>query len=223
MVHDLCAPDQRILHLAAPCLSVDLERGVAVVPDPGSPTQILLVPTRRIAGIESPELLAPDAVNYWQAAWEARRDLADRLGAVPDRGDVGMAVNAVAGRSQAQLHIHIACVRPEVKMALAGLPLSRTWSPARVHGGVWRTRWVGGEDLRTAEPFALLARASPAVASAMGLQTLVVIGARAPDGRPGFHLLSRSADLAAGYAGHGEFLLDRSCRSVGARGGDGQR
>ena len=192
---------------------------MAVVPDPGSPTQILLVPTRRIVGIESPELLAPGAVNYWQAAWEARRDLADRLGAAPDRADVGMAVNAIYGRSQKQLHIHIACVRPEVKAALAGVPASRGWTWARVHGGAWRTRWVDGADLSGAEPFALLAQAGPAVASAMGLQTLVVIGARAPDGRPGFRLLSRSVDLASGYAGHGEFLLDRSCRSIGARAG----
>ena len=52
VVHGLCLRDQRVTGQPAPCLSVDPREGYAVAPDLGHRTQVLLVPTVRLAGIE---------------------------------------------------------------------------------------------------------------------------------------------------------------------------
>ncbi len=49
----------------------------------------------------------------------------------------------------------------------------------------------------------------------MGLQTLVVAGARFSDGREGFVLLTDRADLARGDPGSGEDLQDHDCKVLG--------
>src|SRR5690349_5891005 len=64
VVHGLCLTDQRIIGDPVPCLEVDVRKGYAVAPDPGHRTQVLLVPTARLPGIESPRLLEPGKVNY---------------------------------------------------------------------------------------------------------------------------------------------------------------
>lgn len=213
VVHDLCVPDMKLLGLPAPCLAVDLEQGVAVVPDLGDPTQILLTPTVRVAGIESPELLRPGAPNYWRAAWAARSRLEARAGRPVPREDVGLAINSVVGRSQDQLHIHIDCVDAGVRDRLAAdaSAFSRRWRP---WGGVrwrrYRVRLVRGEDL-TVDPFRLLAEGVPGARADMGVWTLALIGARLPDG-PGFFLLADRADPRTRDAGHGEEVLDHACR-----------
>src|SRR5258707_15471950 len=77
IVHDRCVPNEEKTGLPAPCTAVDLAggegRGTAVLKDLVGVAQFLLIPTSRLGGIESPELLAPDAPNYWVPAWQARR------------------------------------------------------------------------------------------------------------------------------------------------------
>jgi len=73
IVHGKCVPHVAAGEGPAPCGLVDLAGGYAVLKDIRGATQFLLIPTARITGIESPEILAPDAPNYWQEAWEARR------------------------------------------------------------------------------------------------------------------------------------------------------
>ena len=92
VVHDLCVTNQRTSGNPAPCEEVHLARGepddgYAVLKDLLGRTQYLLIPTRRLDGIESPELLAADAPNYWRDAWVARtyvfRALAPRCRETP--------------------------------------------------------------------------------------------------------------------------------------------
>ena len=55
-------------------------------------------------GIECPQLLSASAPNYWSAAWaEAQPPNATQV-----RSPVGLGVNSIKGRSQSQLHIHMA-------------------------------------------------------------------------------------------------------------------
>ena len=216
VVHDLCVVDRKLTGLAAPCIEVNLKGGYAMVPDPALSTHLLLVPLRRTRGIEDPQVLKPAVPNYWRQAWAASPYLARRVGRNLPRDAVGLAVNAVAGRSPDQLHVHLSCTLPFVTSQLKALQptLSERWSLVTVFGQQWRVRTLAGANL-SADPFKLLAQSSPEVAAHMGQQTLVVIGAQLQDGAPGFYLLSRSADQAAGYQGHGEFLLDETCRAVG--------
>ena len=143
VVHDLCVVDQLNNGRPAPCEYVNLadgERdGYAILKDLLGTTQYLLIATRPISGIESPDLLAPDAPNYWRAAWQARSYVSRRAKIELPREAVGMAINSAFARTQDQLHIHIDCVRPDVQ--------GRYQSPRRRV-----SRDLGGAALRSRRP-----------------------------------------------------------------------
>lgn len=64
LVSGQCVPAQQAKHDPAPCLSVDLAGGYAVLKDQSGATQVLVIPTTRVTGIESPALLDPASPNY---------------------------------------------------------------------------------------------------------------------------------------------------------------
>jgi CDP-diacylglycerol pyrophosphatase len=215
VVHDLCVTDMRVSGHPAPCLKVDLRAGYAVLADPEHPMQLLLVPTRRLSGIEDPRLLAPGTPNYWALAWANRKLLDQRAGRALPRQAIGLAVNSVYGRSQDQLHIHIDCVRADVAKALASgrAQLTRRWRPFHpaLAGHRYAARWIPERELATRDPFRLLAR-RPAARGAMDRQTLALVGEVSRGGRPGFVLLDDAAVPGTRDQGHAEELLDHACR-----------
>lgn len=215
IVHDQCAPDMAAKHTPAPCDAVDLAGGFAVLKDLHGATQLLLIPTDRITGIEAPEILAPGAKNYWRDAWSARPVFQRRAGRTVPREDLALAINSKFGRSQNQLHIHIDCVRADVRQVLDAnaRAIGPTWSALNVDlaGRRYRARRLDGEDLGSSDPFRLLAE-DPQARADMSRETLVVIGARFQGARPGFVLLSDRADPLTGDIGHGEDLLDPTCK-----------
>lgn len=223
VVHDVCVPDQRTWGRPEPCEEVDLSQGErdgwAVVRDPNASAHVLLVPTRRIEGIESAELLSPDVPNYWHAAWEARVYVFAEVGHPPlPRDAIAMAVNSAFTRSQDQLHIHVACVRPEVHNALrehqAGI--AQAWAPFPVPlaGQHFQARRVLSPDLAGVDPFRMLSAFVAATGGGMAAETLVVTGADFADG-PGFLLLAaHPAEMSDAAPAHGEDLLDLTCSSA---------
>jgi CDP-diacylglycerol pyrophosphatase len=122
IVHGLCVVDERRLHSPAPCAAVDLsggeEDGFAILKDLVGKTQFLLIPTRRVMGIEDPLVGAGALPNYWRDAWTARALVSKNAGKDLPREDIGMAINGVGARTQDQLHIHVDCVRADVRAAL---------------------------------------------------------------------------------------------------------
>jgi len=219
VVHGLCLRDMSISGHPAPCLAVNRQEGYAVVPDLRHRTQVLLVPTARVAGIESPQVLAPDAVNYWQEAWDARRWVERRARLPISRDRIGLAINSVFSRSQNQLHIHVDCVRPDVRQALeenqAAIGVAWTRLPVPLAGRWYTARRLAGDDLGQRNPFDLLARGDPDARARMPLETLAVIGATFADGSPGFYLLSDHADFLRRDTGFAEGLLDHGCAVLG--------
>ncbi len=213
VIHDLCVPDKAILGFSAPCLAVDRVGGFAVVPDPNGRTQILLTPTRRITGIESPDLLSANVPNYWRAAWNARQFLERRAGRTIPREDIAMAINSHNGRTQNQLHIHINCVRIEVREALkkyaSRLPGGWSRFPISLFGRHYRVLRLVGEDLGNRDPFKLLAAGDEPARADMGSETLAVIGANF-DGRPGFVILA-ARDSPDSPEAAAEDLVDHGC------------
>jgi CDP-diacylglycerol pyrophosphatase len=213
IVHDRCVPNQQALHDPAPCTQVDLEHGYAVLKDIVGDTQFLLIPTARVGGIEDKAILAPDAPNYWAAAWQARRYVDQRAGHALSRDDFALAINSTSGRSQDQLHIHIDCVRPDVRAALAQhqADIGPQWKefPVPLAGHRYRAMRLPGPELGSTNPFRLLASGVPQ--TEMGQHTLVLVGATFPPDHPGFILLDDRADLAAGDRGSGETLEDHDC------------
>jgi CDP-diacylglycerol pyrophosphatase len=210
-----CVPHMRETHDPAPCSVVDLEDGYVILKDLEGATQFLLMPTARISGIESPAILAPDAPNYWDLAWRERQFTIDRAGTPLPRDALSLAVNSPYGRTQDQLHIHIDCVRQDVREALAAHrdAVGGNWTafPVALAGQRWRALRVDGQDLGTANPFRLLANGDQDAAANMGKHTLAVVGMTWPDDVAGFAVLDGTLDLLAGNRASAEVLQDHAC------------
>jgi CDP-diacylglycerol pyrophosphatase len=219
IVNGQCVPDERADGKPAPCTEVALEggeaRGWAVLKDRRGKTQFLLIPTARVTGIEDPVVLAPDAPNWWQAAWSARGYVMARAGRELPRDALSLAINAPTGRTQEQLHIHVDCLRPDVRDALRARAhlVGEDWAPLGIAlaGHDYRARRLDGAELGANDPFRLLAAAPGVGAAGMADETLVVVGATFAGGVPGFLLLADHVDLAAGDRGSGEELQDHDC------------
>lgn len=213
IVHDRCVPDEQSKQDPAPCASVDLAHGYAVLKDRDGATQFLLIPTARVSGIEDPAILAPGAPNYWDAAWQARHDVEQRAGHALPRDALSLAINSPSGRTQDQLHIHVDCLRQDVRAALAQhqAEVGPQWSafPVPLAGHHYRAMRLTGAELGATNPFRLLATGVPQ--AEMGQHTLVLAGATFAAGQPGFLLLDDQVDLAAGDRGSGEELQDHDC------------
>jgi len=218
IVNGKCVPHEEADRDPSPC--ADVEKGFAVLKDINGVAQFLLIPTAQIGGIEDPAILAPEAINYWDAAWRARHFVDEHLHTSLPRDAVSLAINSSAGRSQDQLHIHIDCVRPDVRAALAANldKVEAVWTPFPVPlaGHTYRSIRINQATLDGINPFDVLADADPRARADMGMHTLVLVGATFADGTTGFVLLDDHADLAAGDRASGEELQDHSCAVAGA-------
>ena len=219
IVHGQCVQNLREHGAPKPCAAVTLkdgeDRGYAVLKDRTGPGQFLLIPTRRITGIESPALLAPGAVNYFAAAWQARRFTEKALGHAMPIDTVSLAVNSVLARTQNQLHIHVDCVRADVRQALIAerAKIADGWSPlgAPVGGYPYEAMRVLGAALDGHNPFKLLADGVPDAAADMAHRTLVVVGMMFDGNTPGFVILEDKVDLLHGDFAAGARLQDHAC------------
>jgi CDP-diacylglycerol pyrophosphatase len=217
IVHTGCVPDMETKHNPAPCALVDIGQGETggwtILKDRTGNTQYLLIPTAEITGIESPAILASNATNYFAKAWTEAGLVDQRVSRTLPRTDFALAINSESGRTQNQLHIHIDCVAPAVRAAVAKniTAIEDRWAsfPEPLAGHAYRAMRISGDAL-TINPFKQLA-ATVVSPDGMGKQTLVVVGANLPGGTPGFVLLADAANLAAGDRGSGEELQDHSC------------
>ncbi len=217
LLSEKCVPDAQSTGNPAPCAAVVLPPGApggwVLLKDLEGVAQYLLLPTQKITGIEDKTVLAPGEPNFFAEAWKARGLVYAKLGHDLPRNATSLAVNAPGGRTQNQLHIHIDCVRPEVKQALDGA-LSRFGPVATtitLLGHPYRATRLNGTDL-VDNPFTRLA-ADPDVGPAdMAKHTVVVVGETFPDGRDGFVMLDGKVDFVVGQRGNGEELQDHSCK-----------
>ncbi len=216
IAHDQCVPNQQRNHDPAPCAEVNVSGGYAILKDRVGKTQFLLIATERIAGTESPEILDPATPNYWDAAWRSRHFVEQRAGRTLPRDAIGLAINSVNGRSQDQLHIHIDCVRPDVRAALSEHrdAVGATWAgfPAPLVGHGYMAMRVEQSELGDVNPFVLLAKGNASARDDMAHETIVVIGARFRD-RDGFVVLADRASMLIDHAS-GEQLLDHECAAA---------
>jgi CDP-diacylglycerol pyrophosphatase len=219
IVHGQCVPHVEAGEGPKPCDGVDLaggeDRGVALLKDLHGVAQMLAIPTRRVTGIEDPQILAPDAPNYFAAAWAGRAQLEAHLGRPAPREAIGLSINSMFSRSQDQLHIHIDCLRPDVATALSTYQgaLDAQWRPMSIdlRGRHYWARRLDSADLSGVSPFLSLAEGVAGAKEQMGLWTILAAGANF-DGKPGFILLADHAELTAG--GHAEDLQDHDCAIV---------
>ncbi len=216
IVHDACAPHFMAGEGPKPCESVDLNggeaEGVAILKDLVGISQMLAIPTRRITGIEDPQMLESDAPPVFADAWGARDLVEARLGRALPREAIGLAINSQWARSQDQFHVHVDCVAVPVVKALAeyASALDDRWRAMTVplQGRVYFVRRVDSIDLRDVAPLKLLADGVEGARAQMGAYSLAAIGATL-DGKPDFILLADQFSLEGG--GHAEDLQDHDC------------
>ena len=213
IVQDQCVPHWQQEKDPSPCASVvvtEMPRefdGYAVLPDIRGGAHLLLIPVKTISGIESPELLNPQALNYFALAWQARERLPALLGHAAPRDDIGLAVNARQHRSQDQLHIHIECLSADTYADLqrAADHLSdHEWTFIMLANSQYSAIRIMGEDLASTNPFLLLAQSLPDARQDMGSFTLLVAGMRFTAGS-GFIMVAGKNVPGA------ESLLDPAC------------
>jgi CDP-diacylglycerol pyrophosphatase len=220
IVHGQCEPHVEAGQGPKPCERVDLaegeNKGAALLKDLHGVAQFLAIPTSRVTGIEDPQILAPDAPDYFAYAWANRDALEARLGHALPREAVGVSINSEFSRSQDQFHLHIDCMNKGVAAALAEYKpsLDDEWRVMTValQGRRYWARRLDSADLSDAAPFRLLANGLPGAKDHMGAETLIVVGADFA-GKPGFILLADQAELTGG--GHAEDLQDHDCAIAG--------
>jgi CDP-diacylglycerol pyrophosphatase len=114
------------------------------------------------------------------------------------------------------LHLHVDCVDRTVAAALrrTDIPPGAAWSAHTIvlKGETYWIRWLAADQLKSTNPFPLLARSFRNARHEMGAWTIALVGAVSPGGKPGFYLLANRANPAAGDEGSSEDLQDHSCR-----------
>jgi CDP-diacylglycerol pyrophosphatase len=216
IVHGRCVPHEEGGDGPGPCVSVDLaggeKAGVAILKDLVGEAQMLAIPTRRISGIEDPQMLAADAPNVFADAWKAKKDVEGRLRRGLPREDVAIAINSEWRRSQNQFHLHVDCVAKNVADALAGFVslADETWreAPVKLNGRTYLIRRLDSAAFADAEPIKLLVAGVDGARMDIGDYSLAAIGATF-DGKPGFLLLADK--LSPDGGGHAEDLEDHDC------------
>ncbi len=170
------------------------------------PAAYLIIPTIAVSGIEAPQIFAPPIIDFWEYGWRAAAQFVKKPPA-----ETALAINSKKGRTENQLHIHIACVLPAVAAALdenaerIGLnpaaPLALALSPkGHVYRIVKATALAG-----TSSPFDLVA-AMPGARIDMDRQSIAVVGSSTPGS---YYVLDTQA--GEGNPGAAEELLDQTC------------
>jgi CDP-diacylglycerol pyrophosphatase len=224
-----CVANRALTGAAFPCLKVDVsqgdERGYVILRTPVGPPDLILVPTRKIVGVEDPSLQTSEAPDYFEDAWNARAFLSEGRQKPLARSDVALAVNSRLLRSQDQLHIHIGCLSRHMKRKLQILApelpedgWASTRAPTHVANtpdgpGLWARR-IDSATLAGVNPFRLAAEGGPDESESRSRLTIAVAGVQLADGLGGFVLLAAYDDPDDPRDQFGaEDFIDHGCSS----------
>lgn len=203
-VVQVCVKSDPAKDSANPCDAVDRRAGYVIVKDLCGPTQYLMLPSKRLSGIESEDLAR--APNYFAAAWNNRHWVAQRAGRELKPEELALALNSIDRRSQNQFHIHLDLARPELAAALRPYqhdPVG-SWSLFRFQGHDYHLSRL--TDLATQDPIKLVRARVTAAQGVMRHQTIGLIGATFDDGGTGFYLLNGEYDGTPDGSGWAEEL-----------------
>lgn len=208
IVHERCLPGGKQGN-PAPCQQVNVEQGYVTLKDRFGPLQYLLLPVTKISGIESPAILEPTTPNFFALAWRQRGLLTQKLGAPVEDRIISLAINSQYGRSQNQLHIHISCLRQDVRQQLDTMSwqLGPQWQAENLRGHRYFLRTLSENELAQQSAFIRLAVERPDARKEMGKYGLAL--AALQDGRLVLMAIERNW-LKLNY-GSAEELQDHQC------------
>ncbi len=210
IVSQECIPNQQQNNDPTPCRQVDIRNGYVVLKDRDGPLQFLLLPTEKISGIESPELLNPSTPNFFAEAWRSRHFMEERRGSPVDDSAVALSINSQRGRTQNQLHIHISCLRPDIRQRLDSLDASLTnrWQLEQLGEHQYQVKIITRDEFKRTSPFIRIANELPDARDEMGKYGVAV--AAMPNGRRALMVIKRNLLLL--NQGSAEELQDHSCK-----------
>ncbi|MFG1175450.1 CDP-diacylglycerol diphosphatase [Erwiniaceae bacterium CAU 1747] len=193
----------------SPCRLVNEADGYVVLKDRNGPLQFLLLPIAKITGVESPKLLSPATPNFLAEAWRARHFIEERLGATINDRVYALAVNAQWGRTQNQLHVHISCLRSDIRQQLDALDstLNAHWQTHQLGEHNYFIRAITRDEFKRTSPFIRIAKELPGAYENMGRYGIAI--ATLKDGRRALMVVERNWLLLNG--GSAEELQDHSC------------
>ncbi|XTZ38304.1 CDP-diacylglycerol diphosphatase [Salmonella enterica] len=211
IVIEQCLPNARQHNSPAPCEQVNQASGYVLMKDRNGPLQYLLMPTYRINGTESPLLLNAHTPNFFWQGWQSREVMSKKHGApVPDNA-IALTINSRIGRTQDHLHIHISCLRSDVREQLNvnAARISSRWLPfpGSLRSHQYLARRVTEAELVQRSPFLMLAEEVPEAKAHMGRFALAM--AQQADGS--FILLATERNLLALNPASAEELQDHQC------------
>lgn len=214
IVSQKCLPNQNQNNDPTPCRKVDVRNGFVVLKDRNGPLQFLLMPAEKITGIESPILLNPATPNFFAEAWRSRHYMEEKRGALIADSAVALSINSQRGRTQNQLHIHISCLRPDIRQRLDNLSSSLTdlWQSEQLGEHVYQVRAVTRDETKKMSPFIRIANELPGAREEMGKYGIAL--AALPDGRRALMVIKRNLLLL--NKGSAEELQDHSCAILSA-------
>lgn len=220
VVNNLCVFNYQRLGTAFPCERIYLEdgraKGYAIVRDPETRYHYLLVPTLKLKGVESPELLSPSLPDYFSLAWQ-NRDVLDSVNGKPlPRNAFALTINSQRGRTQGQLHIHIACLKPHIRLSIdRQLPhIGNDWTalPENLVGQHYVGKRIRQDNLEGVYPFVQIGRQLAKSSVEMKNFGVAVVPVTFEDKQQGFVLLADEAGRVKNNTGHTENMLDFTCK-----------
>lgn len=193
------------------------DRGYVVFKDQRGVLQYLLMPTRKIAGMESPELLEANSPNYFNLSWVHRTAMEKLYEGPIAKENISLAINSAFGRSQNQLHVHISCPKIEVQKELSSQAKSipKTWGPLpkKIIGFDMLARRISEKELAKENAFHLMAKEIPNAEKEMGEYGLAMMALPAKKGKPTeLVLLALKRDRTVSERGGSiEHIQDHDC------------
>lgn len=193
----------------APCTKVDEAKGYVTLKDRNGPLQYLVMPVTKITGTESPALLKANAPKFFAMSWDERHLLAEKYGRPINDSALSLAINSAYGRTQNQMHIHISCLRPDIRTALDDLApkLTNQWQAFSFDNSDYQIRTLSDAELHAESSFKRIARELQIDPEDMGKYGLAL--ATLADGR--LVLLALRASWFGLEKASPELLQDHSC------------
>ncbi|XNM69439.1 CDP-diacylglycerol diphosphatase [Escherichia coli] len=179
IVLDQCVPNQLNHRTPAPCADVNPKGGYVLFKDRNGPLQYLLMPTYRINGTESPLFSTRKRQTSSGRRGSVVMIMSDKRGSeVPDSA-ISLTINSRTGRTQNHFHIHISCLRKDVREQLDGdiAAISSRWLPlpGGLMGHEYLARRVTENELAQRSPFLMLAEEVPEARDHMGRFALALV------------------------------------------------
>lgn len=135
IINERCMPNFRHTQDPSPCIKVDTKQNFALYRAKTGAIHFLLLPLQPISGIESQQLFSFSAIDYLALGWQERQIVARAFGRPVGDDALAISINSVSGRSQNQLHLHLSCLRQDIRAYLQQWSKSAQvdgWQPIRL-------------------------------------------------------------------------------------------